>query len=137
MTEYVVGFLFDPTYTKVAVVLKIKPARQAGLFNGIGGKVEIGELPDNAMSREFKEETGVLIPSNQWRHYANLKGKDFTVYVFEASSEEVYNVSTQEEEDIYIFNVEDLLLDRGKIYNLNWLIPLALEVDVKFTDAQY
>ena len=53
MKEYVVGFMFSEE------ILKNKPDWQAGRLNGVGGKVEPNEYPDQAMVREFEEETGV------------------------------------------------------------------------------
>ena len=40
------------------VIKKERPVWQAGLLNAIGGHVEKGEYPVEAMQREFLEETG-------------------------------------------------------------------------------
>jgi 8-oxo-dGTP pyrophosphatase MutT (NUDIX family) len=55
--RYVVGFLFSQDESKVLLVWKNRPAWQNGKLNGIGGKIEAGETPLQAMEREFKEET--------------------------------------------------------------------------------
>ena len=47
---------------------------QAGLLNGIGGKIEDGEAPIEALVREFAEETGVQTSAEEWSaivHYVH------------------------------------------------------------------
>jgi len=55
--RYVVGFLFSEDQSRVLLVWKNRPAWQNGKLNGVGGKIEAGETPLQAMEREFKEET--------------------------------------------------------------------------------
>lgn len=50
----------------IALIKKTHPPAQAGLLNGIGGKVDTGEGIFHAMTREFREETGVLW--TEWTH---------------------------------------------------------------------
>lgn len=57
--RYVLGIATDPAHAGVLLVLKNRPDWQAGLLNGIGGKIESGETPDQAIVREFYEETGI------------------------------------------------------------------------------
>jgi len=63
--RYVVGFAFDHDFSHVLLIWKNRPLWQAGKLNGIGGKIEPGELPLNAMIREFAEETGIM--ETQWK----------------------------------------------------------------------
>ena len=77
--DYVLGFLFDIAGESVVLIQKTKPAWQAGRFNAVGGKIEAGELPSQAMQREFKEEAGLDI--GVWEHTATLAGTDWRVYV--------------------------------------------------------
>lgn len=58
--EYVLGFMFNLAESKVLLVWKNRPAWQAGKLNGVGGKIEEGETPIQAMNREFAEETGFV-----------------------------------------------------------------------------
>jgi 8-oxo-dGTP diphosphatase len=55
--HYVVGFQFNNAGDRVALIKKGRPEWQAGLWNGIGGGVERGESAEQAMEREFQEET--------------------------------------------------------------------------------
>ena len=91
MQSYVAGFLFDVQGSHVALIEKQRPNWQKGQLTGIGGHIEkhtaecifhnpppcdiqnfepcncSGETPDQAMRREFKEETGVDI--DRWMEY--------------------------------------------------------------------
>lgn len=58
--EYVLGFMFNEDESKVLLIMKNRPAWQAGKLNGVGGKIEAGETPIQAMEREFAEETGFV-----------------------------------------------------------------------------
>jgi 8-oxo-dGTP pyrophosphatase MutT (NUDIX family) len=58
--RYVLGFVFNRNLGRVLLVLKNRPAWQANKLNGIGGKIEVGETPLQAMEREFREETGFV-----------------------------------------------------------------------------
>jgi 8-oxo-dGTP diphosphatase len=42
-TQYVLGFLFDPSQKDVVLIKKLKPEWQKGKLNGVGGKIEEGE----------------------------------------------------------------------------------------------
>lgn len=59
MQEYVLGFLFNERADAVLLMEKRHQEGQAGLLDGIGGKMERGELPLPAMHRECLEETGL------------------------------------------------------------------------------
>lgn len=66
--RYVLGFAFDNGQNHVLLIHKNRPAWQARKLNGIGGKVEEGETPDQAMVREFQEETGIDTKEAGWRY---------------------------------------------------------------------
>lgn len=55
--RFVLGFLFSEDGSRVLLVWKNRPAWQNGKLNGVGGKIEPGETPLQAMKREFLEET--------------------------------------------------------------------------------
>lgn len=128
MKEYVVGFAFDPTETFVALVLKNRPAWQAGRLNGVGGKLEKDEHSRTAMRREFREEAGDADVS--WALFAILEGVDdmarvqdpepFRVYFFRGIAE---HIETRTDEPVAWFNAFEL--PPGALPNLLWLIPMA------------
>ena len=73
MKRYVVGFMFDDEVQNVCMIIKNRPEWQCGLLNGIGGKIEDGESPLEAMVREFSEETGCNTIASTWQHVATLR----------------------------------------------------------------
>ena len=128
MTEYVAGFLFDLVpdnssilTSSVLLIRKEKPAWQKGLYNAIGGKIEEGETPLEAMRREFLEETDLSIDC--WEQTVTLKFKDCVVYFFRAMAE-IGDFKSMTEEEVYEFYTNKL--PTNIIPNLNWLIPLNL-----------
>ena len=57
--KYVVGIVYNKE--NVLLISKKRPTWQAGMLNGIGGKIEPGENPLQAMIRECKEECNLDI----------------------------------------------------------------------------
>jgi 8-oxo-dGTP pyrophosphatase MutT (NUDIX family) len=69
--EYVLGFAFTPSKGGVLLIRKNRPAWQAGKFNGVGGKIESTDpTVEDAMCREFYEETGIPTQESQWSLFA-------------------------------------------------------------------
>lgn len=124
--HYVVGLLFDTSGSAVALIEKKKgPAALIGTWNGIGGKIEQYEHPDIATSREFEEETGVKTDPSAWNKFLELSGTDWKVYFyFCRNTYALDSVITREEENIEVFELEDL--PRNLAPNLRWIIPMAL-----------
>lgn len=71
-TRYCVGLAFNAGMTYVALVKKTHPEWQAGKWNGVGGKLEPGESPLEAMRREFSE--GCSIQTVDWDLFVMLSG---------------------------------------------------------------
>lgn len=67
---YVLGFAFNPASDSVLLIKKVRPDWQAGLYNGVGGKIEPDEDHSDAMQREFYEETGILTRADSWKRFA-------------------------------------------------------------------
>lgn len=131
-TKYVVGFMFDASMSHVALIRKNKPAWQAGLLNGIGGKVEPGEEAINAMCREFGEEAG-LWPAD-WTHFCSMAGTNndggsFEVECFYTIGEP-HKLTSMESEQIEVVSSKAIAGGEEKtIGNLPWLVALALDFD--------
>jgi len=124
--QYVAGFLKTPS--GVVFVRKKKPVWQKGKLNGVGGKVEDGEHPEDAMKREWKEETGHDF--SDWNLFCELNGADFSVYFYKGQLAE--DISLPDENDsgepLYYIKVEDVQ-NHPRISNIDWLLALA------FTDS--
>ena len=142
--KYVAGFLFfdhvekdiweyETRTKKVLLVRKNKPAWQKGKLNGIGGKIEEGETPDDAMHREFFEETGIE-QKFDWKLFVVLKNEivGYELYFYKTSLNDRPNLKQYKNdigEILEVHSVEDLK-KRDKIKNLEWLIPLAFDEDL-------
>ena len=129
--KYVVGFMFDESMSNVALIRKNKPAWQAGLLNGIGGKTENGETPAAAMVREFKEEAG-WISIRPWQHFCTMSGVNNDGGTFEIEFYYVigkpHQLTSQESEQIEVVPAADIAAGKEKtIGNLPWLVALALD----------
>ena len=131
---YVVGLLFNESLTWVLLIRKNKPAWQAGKLNGVGGKVEDGETPAQAMEREFMEEAGTIVPDG-WQHYMTMRGANpdgghFVVDFFAARFEgDLGAIRSQEAEKLEVVGLADIHLMRSDmVENLAWSVGLALDV---------
>lgn len=138
-TEYVVGFCFSSDNERVVLIRKNKPEWQAGKLNGVGGKVEPGELPIDAMVREFREETGAITTPEDWRYFARLHGDYFTLSCYSCFDDAVLeNTRTIEEERVVVYPINQLPF-LATVSNLLWLIHICLDSDFEriFIDADY
>jgi 8-oxo-dGTP diphosphatase len=122
--RYVCGFLFSEDRQRVLLIRKNRPTFHAGLFNGVGGKVEILEAPREAMEREFGEEADV--EGLDWQPVSVLRGDSWTVHFFAAFSDMIHNARTLTEEPVQIFPVRDLQ-DIALVKNAQVMITLALD----------
>jgi 8-oxo-dGTP diphosphatase len=131
--NYVVGFVFCGD--EVLLIRKARPTWQAGRLNGVGGHIEAGETPEQAMVREFEEETGWRIEG--WEHFVTLTGDDsdadrqaaggtkFGVWFFSTQvvPEQIPAVNIVTDEPTAWFKVT--ALPDEVLPNLRWLVPLA------------
>lgn len=134
--DYVVGFMFSPDRDKVLLIRKTKPVWQAGHLNGIGGKIEEGEDGQDAMAREFEEETGIKTNSADWEycifHY-RFGDNTFRLFVYRTVGDVTQAQHVEEEEEPIVVDVDDL--PDIIIPNLRWIIPMILNEEVDFPVA--
>lgn len=131
MIEYAVGFIHNDL--DVALIRKDRPEWQAGLLNGIGGKLEPGETPHDAMVRECKEEAGRFV--GPWDHFLTLEGTTARVFCFAVNDwhkEHIYKLAQQpgESEPIEIWRMPWLntgIEGSETVPNLKWIIPLMMQ----------
>ena len=123
MTDYVAGFMFSEDKECVALIRKNRPEWQKGMYNGIGGHVDPGEYPIEAMIREFEEEAGVV--HEDWQHFCTLNGQFGTVYFYKTTGD-LGELRQMTDEMINKWPVELPSSLVKVIPNLKWLIPLAL-----------
>lgn len=127
MTKYVLGFLFNPQLTEVALIEKeSKPGMewQAGLLNGIGGKILDGETPEFAMAREFQEEAGLVTASKDWKPVLFMEdGENFEMNVF-CMVGDITKVETAEREKVAAHQIGRIAYTKC-VPNCEWMIPFC------------
>ena len=107
MQKFVVGFCFSKDHSHVAIMQKNRPDYQAGLHNGLGGKVEQDEKPRHAMRREFEEETGVYI--YDWKHVGvKTDDESFYIDVYYARTDHVFECQTVEDELVIVARIDEI-----------------------------
>jgi 8-oxo-dGTP pyrophosphatase MutT (NUDIX family) len=159
MTEYVCGFLMDYEATKFILINKgsfVTPSGTVLKWAGIGGKIskqclidhktqdelmacelnDHGELPKDAMTREFIEETGSIVSAKRW-HCFHIKryGKDTKIYFFVsfASPSELASVLIAAashkvvEGEVKVHTLVDVYFDpQAYTFDLSYLITMIL-----------
>jgi len=138
--EYVVGFCIDLAQGQVLLVKKNRPEFQKGKWNGIGGKIEPGEQPIDAMVREFREEAGIQTAPIDWIHTITLtgnndqadSGKPFRVYYYKMGRIYPPHESQMTDEVVSYKSYMRGLWDLPTLPNLRWIFPLQLSENVRF-----
>lgn len=126
MMKYVAGFLLRGP--QVYLVCKTHPNWQKGLLNGIGGHVEDRETYQNAMRREFVEETGLDV--TDWQPFAVERGPGYACMFFRKRLEQSFawpELITNDKHEELVWRDTSSLNRLEIIGNLQWLIPMALD----------
>ncbi len=121
MESMVLGFVFNGSGDDVLLIRKARPKWQAGYLNGIGGHIEPGESPVEAMARECLEETGLVV--GEWDPVITFTCKGGTVFVFRAFCDAIYDAVSKTDEPIYLSPVS--ALPKDALDNLFWMIPMV------------
>lgn len=130
--QYVVGLAFDSSREQVALVLKQSgPPCVIGNWNGVGGKIEDGESPLEAMVREFYEETGADLPENEWEQFAVLHADNYDLYFFAAATDRVLSAKTVEKEEVRIWKCSEVVAQQNILHNIRWMIPFLQDPEIE------
>lgn len=78
------------------------------------------------MVREFKEETG--IETQSWKYICKFSGTDWEVHIFMTIDDDIYEFQNLTDEECDVYQVGQL--PSNVIYNLNWVIPMCLDIEV-------
>lgn len=127
----VVGFALTYDAESVLLIRKQRPESQAGKLNGVGGKIERGESPVDAMVREFQEESGVGTSAADWELFAVLTSPEWEVSFFRASLpretlEDAVMAPPLTHERLECWDI-DRLPSQSTTRNMRWLLPLCLD----------
>jgi 8-oxo-dGTP diphosphatase len=124
MIEYVLGFCMEEKTGEVLLMERRKKDWQENKVNGVGGRIEVGESPDQAMIREFTEETGVDSSNFSWRRFCHLSDeRGWIVHCFVGVGD-ISNASDITNEGI-LLKVSPNNIPNNVVDNLKWLIPMA------------
>lgn len=141
MIYYVVGFAF--WRDRVLLIHKRKgPSYVLSKLNGVGGKIETGEFPVEAMVREFREETGIDTVIWNWRPVAEMQGEDYTLHIFCTNLSDLIDYSKIENPEDTGENLEWFPIDESTsmnynrviVPNLKWIIPLCLDTTTPYLE---
>ena len=132
------GLMFNNEGTRVALIRKNRPKLCENKWCAIGGIVEDADRqPISAMIREFKEETGADTELSDWSEFCRIdlyendkvpyKPYQSLHFFCAFSTSVLYACATQTDEIVDIVFSEYVSGFKDVMYNLKWLIPLALD----------
>ena len=127
MIKYVCGFLLDKALNLVVLIEKQTPEWQKNRWNGVGGKIEPGETPLQAMTREFQEEAGLDV--TDWHQYCTLRGRNSEINFFYSvmDAEHLTKVRTMTKEQLGIWSIARVSMWNFPLLpNIRWILPMAL-----------
>jgi len=138
---YVCGFCFSADRERVVLIKRKQPSWCGGYINGVGGKVEdaerVSQQHEMAMAREFKEETGLEVPSTEWKLFTVMYGTGYVVYFYKAFLPGHVLSKHFESFDMGLFETDEgfttltlynrILKCKELVPNLKWLMPMALD----------
>jgi 8-oxo-dGTP diphosphatase len=133
MIHYVLGFVFDAGYLQVLLIDKTRPAWMMGKLNGLGGKIERGETPRQAMERELREETGGRLGEVELAPFGRLHvrglGDEVVVWLFWGKVRGEFSIALSRvvtDEGSIVAMPRDDLSNWPVLPNLRYLVPMAL-----------
>lgn len=136
--KFVAGALFNEDLKKILLIKKIKgPEINIGKWNFIGGKIENNETIYQALSREVKEETNIIVNPKNWEFFCKLTVNNGIVFFAKTITNNIFNYKQNEKEILNIFDVESIILNNDKnfAYNLPWLVNMALDFNVNYSNV--
>lgn len=129
--RYVLGFAISGT-EKVLLIRKNRPQWQKGKLNGVGGKVEGQESDQEAMVREFWEETGVRTVKGQWIHFATMYGDGYECACFVTYSNRLVQMARSVTDEQLEVHAISTLFAGDVLPNVVYLVTLANDESLHF-----
>lgn len=125
VNQYVVGFLFSHGGQYMALIEEGLPGSQTGKWNGASGRVDSGELPKDAVRRQFLEQTGV--DHFPWIYVCTIRRSDGEARVFagQADKPRPRLLKLTDEQPAWIFWEGDFLTNGHALDHLQWLVPMC------------
>ncbi len=130
IANFTMGIIFSNDCNNVYLLRKDHPEFQAGLLNGVGGKLEPGETYADCMAREAKEEGSY---TGSFNHLGSMRGntegwREYQCEVFySVMDKKTKEPKTTEKEPIEMHPVADLpALTAQMVPHLPMLIMASL-----------
>lgn len=90
------------------MIRKNRPACQAGMFNGIGGKFEENETIVECTLREIEEETGLnSINGDDLKYVGYYHSDDWKVYITTTIYDKLHEAKQLTDEMLFIIDIDD------------------------------
>ena len=132
--SFVRGFAFDEYYKRVVLIRNRTNLRWLSMFwNGIGTQLEPGKGIRSTQAQEFQKETGVDVDVTRWTtfHFERkllLPEIEPSIYFMTTvlTREEMASINGKNNE-VQIFNVEDVSPGMHSLHALSWLVPMAID----------
>lgn len=124
--RYTIGIVFTPKLDCVLLIFKQRPDWQRNKWNFPGGHIEVNESAVQCVSREFKEETNLNIPMEDWVEIDKINNQgNYKVGIFTTiyRSQKHGSYETLTDEIVSWFRVDDL--PKNVIPNIPWLTFFA------------
>jgi 8-oxo-dGTP diphosphatase len=122
-------YVIDKSQNKTLMIHRVKKENDyhAGKWNGLGGKLELGESPEDCVIREIKEEAGLTIKNPRMHGFITFPNfderDDWYVFIFTAKDFKGNLIDSPEGDLKWVPNNELASLnlwDGDKIF-LKWL----------------
>jgi len=149
MKRYTLIFIFNHLKSHVVLMKKVRPAWQQGLFNGVGGKIEKNEKPDDCILRETYEETGLFLIKDRLDLFGKLTDDGCEVwecycYAYVIGEKRIEGEPmTRTDEEVHWVPCSALdMANVPVVPNLKFLIPMArheakkIDVTIKYKDDE-
>lgn len=128
MKEYVLAFIFDTKLNQILLIKKNRPDYQAGLLNGIGGKIEPNETPIKAVHREVFEETNLNIPENDFVSFGEFGNEFFKIYLFFTKINNINQAISKTDEEVKVIEINEYMFKQYKfVQNFELLFDTAFK----------
>lgn len=111
MQQYVLVLPFSRDCLRLVTLLKNRgPRGVAGRWNFPGGKIERGESPRLAATRELYEETGLTIAPSRWVPVDTVRASTGPIHVFTARGD-IDKARSVESERVAVRDIAWLAID--------------------------
>ncbi len=109
MKSYTVGFVINKSHKLVLLINKNRPAWQKGALNGLGGRLQESETPNEGIARSVNREANIETNAEQWRKIGSIENDGDVIYFLTTVYDgETADATTMTDEQIEWFPLKNL-----------------------------